>query len=67
MEKWYQQTPNLDLNTLDENYELLFDYDSKGNLRRIRKVRRHQGGAILVAVLLIVMLLIAAWYVIAGG
>lgn len=67
MEKWYQQTPNLDLNTLDENYELLFDYDSKGNLRRIRKVRRNQGGAILVAVLLIGVLLVAAWYVIAGG
>lgn len=31
-----------DPNSLDENYEIVYDYDENGNLRRVRKVRRYE-------------------------
>jgi hypothetical protein len=40
-----------DPNSLDEKYEIVYDYDENGNLRRIRKVRRY--GTILRACFLI--------------
>lgn len=36
------QPPMFDPNNLDENFEIVFDYDSNGNLRRVKKVRRHR-------------------------
>lgn len=39
-----QQPPVFDPNTLDEKFEIVFDYDQNGNLRRIKKVRRHEIG-----------------------
>ena len=50
-----QQPPSLDLNNLDENYEFRFDYDTQGNLTRIRKVRRyHNGCAGTISILLVI-------------
>jgi hypothetical protein len=44
MESRFQnpQPPMFDPNSLDENYEIVYDYDENGNLRRVRKVRRYE-------------------------
>ena len=39
-----QPPPLIDINNLDENFEIRFDYDQKGNLTRVRKQRRSGGG-----------------------
>ena len=38
--KIYHDLPQFDLSNLDEDHEILMEYDSKGNLVRVRKVRR---------------------------
>ncbi len=48
------QPPNLDLNNLDEDFEFRFDYDSHGNLTRIRKVRRNSGCVSTISIILAV-------------
>jgi hypothetical protein len=50
---YQNQPPNLDLNNLDEDFELRFDYDNNGNLTRIRKVRRNEGCLSAVSILLV--------------
>ncbi len=52
------QPPNLDLNALSEHYEYRFDYDRKGNLTRIRKVRRNGGCLGAVSVFLVLCAII---------
>jgi len=47
MSSFNQQFPVIDPNNLDENYEIVFDYDSNGNLRRVRKERRYRGGGFI--------------------
>jgi hypothetical protein len=47
MSSFNQQFPVIDPNNLDENYDIIFDYDSNGNLRRVRKERRYHGGGII--------------------
>lgn len=47
------QPPYFDLNNLDEDHEIRFEYDSNGNLTRIRKVNRYERFTSLVVFLLI--------------
>ena len=51
------QPPYFDLNNLDEDHEIVFDYDENGNLRRIRKVNRYRGLAASIVFVLILLAL----------
>lgn len=59
------QPPYFDLNNLDEDHEIVFDYDENGNLRRIRKVNRYRGFA--TSVLLLIILFAMGMYVLSGS
>lgn len=56
------QPPVVDLNTLDEEFEIRMEYDSNGNLTRIRKVRRDAGCAIWMAIFFIAGVLSLGYY-----
>jgi hypothetical protein len=49
------QPPYFDLNNLDEDHEIVFDYDENGNLRRIRKVNRYRGFTVSIAFFLLLL------------
>ncbi len=52
--------PIFDLTGLDDDHEILMDYDSNGNLTRVRKVRRYEG--CLLWFIILIGGAIIAWY-----
>lgn len=61
MSSLHRQPPPFDLDTLDERYEIRFDYDRRGNVRRMYKVRRHRGCSYL-AFFFLALALLAGYY-----
>lgn len=57
----YSQPPVVNLDNLDEHYEIVIDYDANGNMTRIRKVRRYEGCGLWVSLLSILVLSVLAW------
>jgi len=58
----YHQPPMFDLNNLDDDQEIVMEYDSNGNLTRIRKVRRFEGCGIWVSVISLGILAALGWH-----
>ncbi len=60
------QQPVFDLNNLDDQHELRFDYDRKGNLKRVRKVRRNDGRAAFLVFLVLIILGGWLWWMVSS-
>lgn len=56
------QPPIFDLNNLDEDHEIRFEYDENGNLTRIRKVNRYEGFGSFALIFIIFGLVGGIWW-----
>jgi hypothetical protein len=60
------QPPIIDLNNLDDNHEIRFEYDENGNLTRIRKVNRYESFSASILVVVLIGLVLGLWQFLGG-
>jgi hypothetical protein len=60
-----QQQPLIDINNLDEDHEIRFEYDRNGNLRSVKKIRRSNGCSSIFLLAAALAFLRLAWWLFA--